>query len=61
MLNRNKMSKYTKSNNTKNQILKIRLDEQQKNELTRWSYNENKTISRLVLEAIKDKRKKFPV
>ena len=55
------MSKYTKATEPKNQILKIRLDEQQKNELTRWAYNENKTITKVVLEAIKDKRKRFPV
>jgi uncharacterized protein (DUF1778 family) len=55
------MSKYTKTPESKTQILKIRLDEQQKNALTRWAHNENKTITRIVLEAIKDKRKKFPV
>lgn len=55
------MSKYIKSPETKTQILKIRLDEQQKNELNRWSLIENKTITRIVLEAIKEKRKKFPV
>lgn len=55
------MSKYNKTQETKTQILKIRLDDQQKNELTRWASNENKTISRIVLEAIKDKRKKFPI
>jgi uncharacterized protein (DUF1778 family) len=55
------MSKYTKSPETKSQILKIRLDESQKNALTRWAYDENKTITRIVLEAIKDQRKKFPI
>lgn len=55
------MSKYNKTQETKTQILKIRLDDQQKNELTRWAYTENKTITRIVLEAIKDKRKKFPI
>jgi uncharacterized protein (DUF1778 family) len=61
MFNKNNMSKYIKTPESKTQILKIRLDEQQKNELTRWAHNENKTITRIVLEAIKDKRKKFPV
>jgi uncharacterized protein (DUF1778 family) len=54
------MSKYTKAQKPKTEVLKIRLDEHQKNELTRWAYNENKTITKVVLEAIKDKRKKFP-
>lgn len=52
--------KYTKEDETKNQILKIRLTEKQKNDLTRYAYNEGKTITQVVLEAIKSKRKKFP-
>ena len=53
--------KYTKADETKNHHIKVRLTEQQKNELTRWAYNEDKTITQVVLEAIKSKNKKFPI
>jgi uncharacterized protein (DUF1778 family) len=55
------MSKYIKTPEPKTEILKVRLDYQQKNELIRIAERENKTITRVVLEAIKDKRKKFPI
>jgi hypothetical protein len=53
--------KYTKANETKNYHIKVRLTEMQKNDLVRWAYNEDKTITQVVLEAIKSKNKKFPI
>jgi len=55
------MSKYNKTPNPKTQTLTIRLEEKQKNALQRIAYNENKTITRVILEAVKGKEKKFPV
>ena len=53
--------RYTKTANKKTETLTIRLDEHQKNDLTRWAFNEDKTISQCVLEAIKKNRKEFPI
>jgi len=56
--NKNKitMSKYTKiANQPKNQITKIRMTESQKNALQRIAYNENKTITRIILESLQTK------
>ena len=50
------MSKYTKvSDQTKTQITKIRMTESQKNALQRIAYNENKTITRIILESLQTK------
>ena len=50
------MSKYTKiSDQPKNQITKIRMTESQKNALQRIAYNENKTITRIILESLQSK------
>ena len=50
------MSKYTKvSDQTKTQITKIRMTESQKNALQRIAYNENKTITRIILESLETK------
>jgi hypothetical protein len=56
--NKNKitMSKYTKiSDQPKTQITKIRMTESQKNALQRIAYNENKTITRIILESLQTK------
>jgi len=53
--------KHTKTKEIKNHHIKVRLTEMQKNELTRWAYNEDTTITQIVLQAIKSKNKKFPV
>ena len=53
--------RYTKTSNKKTEIFKMRLDEHQKNDLIRWAFNEGKTVSQCVLEAIKKKRKEFPI
>jgi uncharacterized protein (DUF1778 family) len=55
------LAAYTKANETKNYHIKVRLTEMQKNDLVRWAYNEDKTITQVVLEAIKSKNKKFPI
>ena len=52
---------YIKTAETKTHHIKVRLTEQQKNDLTRWAFNEDKTITQVVLEAIKKKRKEFPI
>ena len=50
------MSKYTKiANQPKNQITKIRMTESQKNALQRIAYNENKTITKIILESLETK------
>lgn len=54
--NRITMSKYTKiADQPKNQITKIRMTESQKNALQRIAYNENKTITRIILESLQSK------
>jgi hypothetical protein len=56
--NKNKitMSRYTKiADQPKNQITKIRMTESQKNALQRIAYNENKTITRIILESLETK------
>lgn len=56
--NKNKitMSKYTKvSDQPKTQITKIRMTESQKNALQRIAFNENKTITRIILESLQSK------
>jgi uncharacterized protein (DUF1778 family) len=48
-----KMSKYIKTTEqTKTQITKIRMTESQKNALQRIAYNENKTVTRIILESL---------
>lgn len=50
------MSKYTKvSDQPKTQITKIRMTESQKNALQRIAFNENKTITRIILESLQSK------
>lgn len=50
------MSKYTKtSDQPKTHITKIRMTESQKNALYRIAYNENKTITRIILESLQSK------
>lgn len=50
------MSKYNKiPSQQRNQKLTIRLTESEKNELKRLSFNQNKTITRLILESLKQK------
>jgi uncharacterized protein (DUF1778 family) len=51
------MSKYIKSDKTKTEICKIRLTAKQKNSLTRIANNENKTITRVILESLTESKK----
>ncbi len=56
------MSKYTKvSDQPKTHQMKIRLTESQKNALHRVSYNQNKTITRIILESLEKTIKEIKV
>lgn len=48
------MSKYNKiPSQTKTERIVLRVTESEKNKLTRLAFNQNKTISRIVLESVK--------
>lgn len=53
----NNMSKYIKSETPRTEICKIRLTAKQKNALTRIAHNENKTITRVIVESLTQTKK----
>jgi len=51
------MSKYIKAETPRTEICKIRLTAKQKNALTRIAHNENKTITRVIVESLTETKK----
>jgi uncharacterized protein (DUF1778 family) len=51
------MSKYIKADAPRTEICKIRLTTKQKNALTRIATNENKTITRIIVESLTQTKK----